>query len=135
MDDVRHLKVREVVRLHDDTMRLFGQAPTPLLREGELESALFRTSMAEQYDADADIVRLAALLAVGISQAQAFLDGNKRTAFVALSTFLRVNNYRFTGDSMGMSEQLIRVAERVGDREAAERDLEAWLRGNVAPLA
>ncbi len=131
---VQHLVVEDVIAIHEETMQLLGQAPTPLLRAGDLESALYRTRMAEQYDAEADILRLAALLAVGISQAQAFLDGNKRTAFVALVTFLRANGYTLTRGGLEASEQLTRVAERTGEREAAERDFEAWLRGVVAPV-
>ena len=35
------------------------------------------------------------VLAVGISQAQAFLDGNKRTALFAMVTFLEAATDRF----------------------------------------
>ena len=71
-------------------MRRLGDAPKPLRDEGTLESAVMRPQMAAYYEG-ADIVRQAALLGVGISQAQAFLDGNKRTAYLALNTFLRMN--------------------------------------------
>lgn len=132
---MRHLDVAGVVALHADALAAFGEAPLPLLRRGDLESAINRTRMAERYDDETDVIRLAALLAVGISQAQAFLDGNKRTAFAALDTFLDLDGVIFTGDPQEVSERLTRAAERTGEREAAERDFEAWLRGAVAPVA
>lgn len=131
---MRHLDIDGVVVLHEDALAQFGETPLPLLRRSDLESAINRTRMAERYDDEADVIRLAALLAVGISQAQAFLDGNKRTAFAALDAFLDLNGIIFTGDPQEVNAQLTRVAERVGEREAAERDFEAWLRGAVASL-
>ena len=41
----------------------------------------------------ADIALQAAVLAHGIAEGQHFLEGNKRTALVALRTFLSINGY------------------------------------------
>src|SRR5216683_335276 len=82
MDEIRHLSLADVLALHAAVMERFGLAPAPLRDEGVLESAVMRPRMAAYYD-EADLIRQAALLAVGISQAQAFLDGNKRTALDA----------------------------------------------------
>jgi death-on-curing protein len=83
--------------------------------------------MAEHYDG-ADLVRQAALLAVGISQAQAFLDGNKRTALYSAVTFLEVNGCSLRFDDLEMARQLELVAERVDSLEAATDRFESWLR-------
>jgi death-on-curing protein len=104
-----HLTVLDVVALHEEIMRLLGFAPAPLRDQGALESAVMRTRMAEAYD-EADIIRQAALLAIGISQAQAFLDGNKRTAYAAIDTFLRVNGFAYAGDPVDLAKQLESVA-------------------------
>ena len=79
-------------------------------------------------------MRQAALLAAGISQAQAFLDGNKRTAFAAVYLFLIRNDFVFGGDSIELGRQLEIVAERGGDRASAEDAFEAWLRERVRPV-
>ncbi len=42
------------------------------------------------------LLQQAAALLIGISQAQAFVDGNKRTAWIALDVFLRLNGTRLT---------------------------------------
>jgi prophage maintenance system killer protein len=39
-----------------------------------------------------NVVRVAALIAHGITQAQAFRDGNRRTAYIATQTFLEAND-------------------------------------------
>ena len=79
----------------------------------------------------ADLIGQAARLAVGVSRAQAFLDGNKRTAFFAAAVFLNLNGLRFTGDSLAGAMLLDELADpSIGDDEADER-FEAWLREHV----
>ena len=85
--------------------------------------------MAAQYE-DADLIRQAAVLAVGISQAQAFVDGNKRTAYAALETFVYVNGVRLTIDPLDIARELERVAE-AEDRRSAADAFESWLRAVI----
>jgi death-on-curing protein len=110
-------------------MRAMGWRPAPLRGGGEalLESAVMRPRMAEHYEG-ADIIRQAALLAVGVSQAQAFLDGNKRTAVFAAVTFLEANGRSLLFDDLEMAQQLEAVSERTDSLEAATRRFELWLR-------
>jgi death-on-curing protein len=85
--------------------------------------------MAAHYE-DANIVHQAALLAIGISQAQAFVDGNKRTADAALELFLYINGVNFTADPLDVARELERVAE-AGDRRAAAESFKQWLRAAI----
>jgi death-on-curing protein len=87
--------------------------------------------MAAHYE-QADLLRQATLLAVGISQAQAFLDGNKRTAFAACDVFLRLNGLVFSGDPVEMAKQLETIASRPDDLAEATTRFEHWLRERVA---
>ncbi len=128
-----YLTLADVVALHAEVMERLGQGANPIRDEGALESAVSRPRMAAHYE-EADIVRQAALLAAGISQAQAFLDGNKRTAFAAVYLFLIRNDFVFGGDSVELGRQLEIVAERGGDRASAEDAFEAWLRERVRPV-
>lgn len=91
-----------------------------------------RPQMAAYYE-DAGLIRQAALLAISISQAQAFVDGNKRTAYTALDAFLRLNDLAYSGRPLDLAYQLEGFAERREDREQAIDDFEAWLRDNVGP--
>jgi len=132
MAEIRYLTLADVLALHQAVMERFGAAPAPLRDEGALESAVMRAQMAAYYD-EADIIRQAALLAVGISQAQAFLDGNKRIAFAACDVFLRVNGLAFSGDPLAIALQFEALAKREDSLDKATDRFEHWLRKHVSP--
>lgn len=131
MAQTEYLSLADVIALHEQAMRRLGLAPNPLRDAGGLESAVVRPQMSAWYEG-ADLVRQAALLGVGISQAQAFLDGNKRTAYLALNAFLRLNGHSYSGDRLDLARQFEQFADRSGDPAAID-DFEAWLRENVQP--
>src|SRR5215208_3378673 len=132
MNPTQYLSLADVIAIHDSAMRRLGDEPKPLRDEGGLESAVMRPQMAAYYEG-ADIVRQAALLGVGISQAQAFLDGNKRTAYLALNTFLRMNDQSYSGDRLELAKQFEQLAESSNEPDAAIEVFEAWLRQFVQP--
>ena len=128
----RYPTLAEVIAIHEKVLRGLGEAPRPLHNEGLLESALTRPQMAASYEG-ADIVRQATLLGLGISQAQAFLDGNKRTAFQTLDAFLWVNGWEYMGDPLELARQFERFAERSNEPDEAIDAFEAWLRQYIQP--
>lgn len=132
MPEARYLTVAEVLELHVDVMQRTGSEPQPPRSLDGLASALNRAATAGYY-AGADLVGQAARLAVGVSRAQAFLDGNKRTALFAAAVFLNVNGIRFTGDSLAGAMLLDALADpSISDDDADER-FETWLREQVTP--
>lgn len=130
MAETIYLSLPDVVGIHAFIMEQTGQPAAPLRDTGLLESALMRPQMAAYYE-QADLIRQATLLAVGISQAQAFLDGNKRAAFAALIVFLRLNGLKYGGDQMALARQLEAVASREDDLVSATARFEAWLRERI----
>jgi death on curing protein len=124
---VRYLSVADVMALHNAMMEGMGHHPVPLRDAGLLESAVLRPQMAAYYE-EADLVRQAALLAVGIAQNQPYVDGNKRTAYMAALVFLRRNGRPFTGDYLAMARELGAVATRTDSLDAATGRFESWLR-------
>ncbi len=128
-----YLNVADIISLHEFIMRKTGFAPEPLRDEGGLESAAMRPQMAAYYEG-ADLVRQAAILAVGISQAQAFVDGNKRTALIAFDVFLQRNDHLFTGDDDAVVDQMDYFAQAILDRDGAIARFEAWLRVHTQPV-
>src|SRR5438045_2628839 len=132
MAEIRYLTLADVLALHQAIMERFELASAPLRDEGGLESAVMRPRMAAYYR-QADIIRQSAVLAVGSSQAQAFLDGNKRLAFAACDVFLRVNGLAFAGDPLELAMQLEAVTERAGNLEEATNQFEEWLRTQIRP--
>ena len=132
MDATKYLCLADVVDIHGRVMRKLGDEPRHLRNEGLLESAVTRPQMVAWYEG-VDLVREAALLGVGISQAQAFLDANKRTAYLALVTFLEVNGHTYTGGHIALAEQIEAIAERSVEGEVDLDAFARWLRDNVRP--
>ncbi len=62
--------------------------------EGLLQSALHRPKNLLAYsESPPDMASLAAAYAYGIVKNHPFMDGNKRTAYVVMRTFLKLNGY------------------------------------------
>jgi death on curing protein len=96
-----------------------------------LESALARPQNAFAYG-EGDIIVLGVRLMVGIAQAHAFEQGNKRTAFVSLRLFLRPNGFDLDiEDTEAWAELLISLIEH----RSTEEDFVRALRPYIVPLA
>jgi death-on-curing protein len=66
---------------------------------------------------------------LGIAQNHPFVDGNKRTAFVALELFLRLNGCVFTvGDAEAVVMMLAMASGELSDDEFI-----AWVRLHTEP--
>src|SRR5579884_524983 len=132
-NDVRYLSLPLVIALNTRIMDETDSPQAPLRAEGLLESAIMRAHTAAYYD-QADLLRQAAVLAVGITQAQAFVDGNKRLAFGAMDVFLRLNGCRFVGETDDAVAQFEALARGTDSLQAAPERFEAWLRNHTVPL-
>jgi death-on-curing protein len=128
-----YLSMADVIAIHDQNMLDTGSGFAPLRDEGLLESAIMRPQTAAYYE-DADLIRQAALLAIGISQNQPFVDGKKRTAYAALDTFLIMNGWHYAGEPIDLAKQLEMVAERTGSLERATDAFTEWLMPRVIEL-
>jgi death-on-curing protein len=130
--EIVYLDVAEVIGIHVQFMERTGYRSQGIRAQNELESALARPQMAA-YSEGADVIRQATLLAIGISQNQPFVDGNKRTAFATADAFLRLNGFNVHGNGLDFARQLEAVAERSDSLDDATDRFEAWLRANTAP--
>ena len=92
--EVAHLTVEEVLYIHEQVVEEFGGSHG--VRDMNLvESAVHRA--AASFGGDdlyPDLWSKAAALMHSLLFNHAFIDGNKRTAFVAADVFLRKNEYR-----------------------------------------
>jgi death-on-curing protein len=88
-----------------------------------LASALSRPQNLAAYG-ESDVSDLAAAYGFGISRNHAFIDGNKRTGFVAAVMFLRLNDYNLVTDDT--SKVLTMLAVAAGD--ISEAEFAAWIR-------
>ena len=89
-----YLTLEDVLSLHGLIIGASStQVADQLRNRGGLESALARPAAYAHYE-DADLAHQAAALAHAIAEGQQFIDGNKRTALVAMLTFLEINGLR-----------------------------------------
>mgnify|MGYP000210917724 FL=1 len=96
--------------------------------EGLLESALARPQNLFAYG-ESDVAALAGAYAFGIAKNHPFIDGNKRTAFVACELFLAANGCEFVASD----EECLAMMLGLAASEVEEAEFAAWLRENVQP--
>ena len=92
---------------------------------GMFESALSRPQNLAAYGEPA-FAELAASYGFGLAKNRPFLDGNKRTAFVAVELFLRLNGYELIAGDAACVLTMLAVAAG----EMDEANFAAWIRQN-----
>lgn len=120
-----YLTLGDVLAIHADQITTYGGA-AGIRDHGQLEAALFRP----QTGYYPDLLAEAAALWESLSQNHPFVDGNKRTAFASMFTFLSINGIDISADA----DQAWAFASRLyreGDFNFAA--LDAWLRDNTTP--
>jgi len=92
---------------------------------GLLTSALMRPRNVFAYgDESVDLPALAAAYAFGIARNHPFLDGNKRTAYVACRTFLLING----ADLSATQDEKYTTFLALAQGQLTEEQLAGWLR-------
>jgi death-on-curing protein len=118
------LPVDLVLSIHDEQLREFG-GPPGLRDRGLLESALAQPLNKFGYGSS-DLAELAAAYAFGLARNHAFVDGNKRIAFLAMVTFLGLNDIEFV---VPEAEAVVIMLGVAAD-EIDEHGLTRWIRDN-----
>ena len=117
---------REVLlALHDESLAEHGGC-SGIRDEGLLESALTRP-LNVVADGKPDAAELAAAYGYELSKNHAFVNGNKRAAFLALGLFLYMNGYRLTASQADATRTVLAVAAS----EIDEAQLAQWIRSNI----
>jgi death-on-curing protein len=100
----------QIEELHDSSIRRFGGS-TGVRDEGLIDSALASAKNAFYYG-QGDVFDIAAAYAFHLAEAQAFFDGNKRTAVGAALTFLDLNGIENLPDDDRLYDAMIAIAEK-----------------------
>jgi death-on-curing protein len=127
---VIYLTVDDLLAIHAAATGCSEEAAEGRLRSiARLEGALARPMWHAEY-VDPDIAQLAAVLAHGIAEGQHFLDGNKRTAFLAMAVFLERNGYPLTAEGDAMAAGIIDLAQGASVEGLADQ-VRTWMRPSV----
>ena len=112
------LTLAEVLRLHTMSLERYG-GMVGLRDSGALEAAVEQPKNTYLYGRG-DLFDIAAAYAFRIAQAQACIDGNKRTAVAAALMFLKVNRITTIYDQWEIHRHMLAIAEtRSGKVELA----------------
>ena len=114
-----------ILAVHDEQLAQHGGA-SGIRDAGLLESALARPANRAAYG-DPDIAELAALYAIALARNHPFVDGNKRTAYVALELCLRLNGLRFPVSDAEAAVVMLQLAAG----EISDEEFTTWVRQNA----
>ena len=112
MSPLDFLDLNDVLELHDAALRRYGGAPG-IRDRGLLESAIMQpqATFGGEYLYE-DLFAMAAAYAFHLAQAQAFVDGNKRTGVLAAIIFLDMNDVRIPEPEDVLFNAMIEIANR-----------------------
>ena len=81
------------------------------------------------YSPESTVADLAGSYAFGLAKNHAFVDGNKRAAFLAIGLFLTINGYRLNASQADAIKTMLAVASG----EMDEKGLSTWIARNSVP--
>ena len=121
-----YISVAEAVKLHVLLMRDWREIRFGVDRKDLLESALNRPKQAANFE-NADLIRQAATLCLGLVKNHPWFGGNKRTATFLMEIFLRKNGLSLTATDEQTYEMVLSV-----ESDAWKVDeIENWLRDKI----
>jgi len=129
--EVRYLSPNEVLLIHDHAVREFGGS-FGLMSPGQLEASIAapRQTMFGQ-ELYPDLFSKAAILFYLLVKNHAFVDGNKRTAALALIEFLERNGYTLNAINDELYQFTIDVASSILTKE----EVEVWIRDKAIKMS
>jgi death on curing protein len=129
MAEYRWLGRELILAIHEEQLAQHGSG-IGICDEGLIDSALGRPQNPAAYNPDTDLCDLAASYPYGIAKNRPFIDGNKRTAYVAMELFLIEHGMVLTAeDGDAVLAFLALAAGEIGEEQLAE-----WIRRNKATL-
>ena len=123
MQTPRFLSISQVLDIHQDEINSFG-GTSGVRDEGLLDSALAQPQATFGGELlHPTIHEQAAAYLYHLAMNHPFIDGNKRTAFAVMDTFITLNGY-----SLNLSEeQAYNLVIQVVQREMSKEELSAFL--------
>ena len=127
MNEIEWLDLDIILDVQAEQLALFGGADG-VRDQGLLESAMARP-VNKHGCGETSLAARAAAYAFGIARNHPFVDGNKRTAFVAAELFLMLNGHELAADDAACVLTMLAVAS--GDM--GEDAFAAWIRSHLQP--
>lgn len=119
------LHAQVMLAVHEEQLSEHGGG-SGVRDQGLFESALSRPLNLVVYG-DPDVAALAAAYGFGLARNHAFVDGNKRTAFVAVELFLALNGW----DLIASDAQCVLTMLALAAGDLSEEEFAQWLRAHI----
>ena len=130
MSNINYLTLEEVLLLHEISIKEFGGS-RGVRDMGLFESAVMQAQQgfggSDLYPSLAD---KASILAYALCKNHPFIDGNKRTAALAMLTFIDLNGYEIAVPKGEIHRVILNVADGTTSRE----ELSHWIETNIQTL-
>lgn len=121
--------IEDVARaIHEDQIAQHGGSPG-IRDENLLSASLARPRHLFTYG-EPTLFDLAAAYGYGLAKNHPFIDGNKRTAFAVMATFLVINGYWLEVPEM----EVVAIMERLATDEENQDSIAKWLEENSVQL-
>jgi death-on-curing protein len=124
-DGLIFLRKQEVIDIHAQLIIAFGGSKG-LRDEGALESALAAPEQRAYYEG-ADLAICAATYAYHLTQAHAFVDGNKRVAAAVTEIFVELNGATLQATDEEIVQLFLSIAAKTASRADIERIFRQWI--------
>ena len=121
-----YLSLADLMLMHEVLINRFGGS-SGIRDKSALEAAIYRPQSG-YYE---DLIGQAAALFESLAINHPFVDGNKRIAFAAMDTFLRVNGLRIHASSQESYKKILSMFERY---ELNHQVVQEWLRSVSKPM-
>ncbi len=115
--------------VHFDQLREHGGLPG-IREEDTLEAALARPRQRWAYEPRSDLAALAAAYGWGLVTSHPYRDGNKRTAFLAMATFLGLNGFEIEASD----EDVVTIMIATAAGQLTEVQLRDWIQTHLVKL-
>lgn len=131
MTQIVYLTLEEVLLLHEISIKEFGGS------RGVRDMGLFESAVMQPQqsfggnDLYPSLWDKASILAYALCKNHPFVDGNKRTAALAMLTFTDINGYEISVPKGNVHDTILNIADGSVSRE----DLARWIETNIQPIA
>ena len=115
--------------VHFDQLREHGGLPG-VREEDTLEAALARPRQRWAYEPQSGLAALAAAYGWGLVTSHPYRDGNKRTAFLAMATFLGLNGFEIEASH----EDVVTIMIATAAGHLTEGQLRDWIQTHLVKL-
>jgi len=129
MNDIIFIPKQIILYFHEKLIQNYGGAHG-IRDENLLDSALEqpKATFEGRYLHDT-LIKMAAAYGYHLCNNHPFIDGNKRTAFVAMDIFLQRNGFEITASE----EDAFKMMIKLSSGELSKKGSASWLERNVSP--